>query len=31
VLMALALLVLAVRPDDDEQLDLDEQNRPGGH
>jgi peptidoglycan/LPS O-acetylase OafA/YrhL len=30
-LMVLAMLVLAVRPTGEEQIDLDEQNRPGGH
>jgi hypothetical protein len=31
VLVVLAMLVLAVRPDGDELTDLDEQNHPGGH
>jgi hypothetical protein len=31
VLVVLAMLVLAVRPDGDELSDLDEQNHPGGH
>ncbi|WP_411701049.1 hypothetical protein [Conyzicola sp.] len=31
VLVVLAMLVLAVRPDGDELIDLDEQNHPEGH
>ena len=31
VLVVLAMLVLAVRPDGDELTDLDEQDHPGGH
>jgi len=31
VLVILAMLVLAVRPDGDELTDLDEQDHPGGH
>ena len=31
VLVVLAMLVLAVRPTGDEQLDLDDQNRHSGH
>jgi hypothetical protein len=31
VLVVLAMLVLAVRPDGAELTDLDEQNHPGGH
>ena len=31
VLVVLAMLVLAVRPDGDELHDLDEQDHPGGH
>ena len=30
-LVIMAMLVLAVRPDGEEQIDLDEQNRPDGH
>ena len=30
-LVVMAMLVLAVRPDGEEQIDLDEQNRPDGH
>jgi heme A synthase len=31
VLVVLAMLVLAVRPDGEELIDLDEQNHPEGH
>ena len=31
VMVILAMLVLAVRPDGDELTDLDEQDHPGGH
>jgi len=30
-LVIMAMLVLAVRPDGEEQIDLDEQNHPEGH